>query len=253
MRKLYEYLTKNKYNIHEIIRYISNTGSEDKTVINYVSSLGLKSDSKILDIGCGYGRRSELLRSYGFKVIGVEVNEDIVKANLRAGLECMTASEFEQTKELYDVLLMSHIIEHFQPNDLLKFMDNYLNRLKSGGYLIIATPLNSPNFYFDFDHIKPYHPTGLDMVFGNNNAQVQYYSYNKIQLEDIWFRRVPLRLFYFRGLHVRKSNKLPLIINVGLAILFRLSLGLIGRTHGWVGLYKKSYGGRCPNPIEHNM
>jgi len=228
--------------MHEIIKSISDIRNEDKTLIKFVSSLGLKSDSKILDIGCGYGNKSELLRSYGFQVIGVEVNEDIVKANLRAGLECMTVSEFEQSKELYDVMLMSHIIEHFQPNDLLKFMDNYLDRLKSGGYLIIATPLNSSHFYLDFDHIKPYHPIGLDMVFGNRNAQVQYYSHNQIQLDDIWFRRGPLKMLLFRSLYVRKYskyNKFPMIINVGLAILFRLSLGLIGRTNGWMGLYKK--------------
>jgi SAM-dependent methyltransferase len=237
---LSKYLT-NKYNIHEIINSISNIRNEEKTLNEFVSSLGLKSDSKILDIGCGYGNKSELLRSHGFKVIGVEINEDIVKANLRAGLECMTVSEFEQSKELYDVMLMSHIIEHFQPNDLLKFMDNYLDRLKSGGYLIIATPLNSPHFYLDFDHIKPYHPIGLDMVFGNSNAQVQYYSNNRIKLEDIWFRRGPLKMLYFRGLYVRKYsryNKFPIIINLALAILFRLSLGLIGRTTGWMGLYK---------------
>jgi SAM-dependent methyltransferase len=239
---LSKYLTKYKFNINDIINSISNIRNEDRTLIKFVSSLGLKSDSKILDIGCGYGNKSELLRSYGYKVIGVEVNEDIVKANLRAGLECMTVSEFEQSKELYDVMLMSHIIEHFQPNDLLIFMDNFLNRLKSGSYLIIATPLNSPHFYLDFDHIKPYHPIGLDMVFGNRNSQVQYYSHNRIQLEDIWFRRGPLKMLYFRGIYLSKYskyNKLPSIINVGLAILFRLSFGLIGRTNGWMGLYKK--------------
>jgi len=61
---------------------------------------------------------------------------------------------------------MSHIIEHFAPHDLLPFIDSYLHRLQPGGRLIICTPLLTKNFYNDFDHVKPYQPVGIGMVFG---------------------------------------------------------------------------------------
>ena len=55
---------------------------------------------------------------------------------------------------------MSHVIEHFAPSDLLVFMDGYIDLLRPGGHLIIATPLMSPYFYDDFDHIKPLSTSG---------------------------------------------------------------------------------------------
>ena len=55
-------------------------------------------------------------------------------------------------------------------------MDGYLDRLKVGGHLVIATPLMSNNFYDDFDHVRPYQSLGILMVFGGGAAQVQYYA-----------------------------------------------------------------------------
>ncbi len=227
------------YTKQAIIDFLFSIRNEENNIVKFVNSLGLNSDQKILDIGCGYGKKSKLLRSYGFNVLGIDINPDIVKKNLDAGLPCMTVSDFEQTNDFYDVLLMSHIIEHFQPNKLLCFMERYLNRLKPGGHLIIATPLHSKNFYEDFDHIKPYHPAGFKMAFGKKNTQMQYYGENKIELIDIWFRRRPYNLIYACGLYINKSVNLPVMINRCLVILFRISFGLFGRTDGWMGLFKK--------------
>jgi predicted SAM-dependent methyltransferase len=65
---------------------------------------------------------------------------------------------------------MSHVIEHFSPKDLIPFLDDYLDRLKVGGRLVIAIPLLTPYFYDDFDHVKPYHPMGILMVFCADRA-----------------------------------------------------------------------------------
>ena len=67
----------------------------------------------------------------------------------------------EQNKGQYDVLVMSHIIEHFQYQDLIKFIESYLGCLKTGGLLLIATPVMNPSFYDDFDHVKPYTHIGI--------------------------------------------------------------------------------------------
>lgn len=226
-------------NIHKIINDITCIRDEENNLLKFVNSLNLSPEQKILDVGCGFGSKLEILRSHGFNVIGVEVNQETVATNLTAGINCMTVEEFINTNELYDVLLMSHIIEHLQPDDLLKFMDNYLNRLKPGGYLIVATPLFSSYFYEDFDHVKPYHPTSINQLFGNNSAQVQYYSKNKIELLDIWFRRGPFKLIFAPGLYLKKYSKVPILVNIFLTVLFRLSFGYIGKTNGWMGLYKK--------------
>src|SRR5437588_11052930 len=118
------------------------------------------SGKRVLDVGCGYGRLLALVKAAGFEVTGVEINAEIVAANRKAGLSCISADEFKTSNDRYDVMLMAHVIEHFAPADLLHFMDIYLDRLKPGGRLVIATPLMSDYFYDDFDHIRPYQPAG---------------------------------------------------------------------------------------------
>lgn len=225
--------------IKEIIFRLRDIRSEEEKILEFISSLRLSSDQVLLDIGCGYGNKLKPIQALGINAIGVDANAVLIQRNREAGLSCMTADEFKQTDDIYDVLLMSHIIEHFMPERLLEFMDSYLDRLKLGGHLIIATPLNSPYFYDDFDHVKPYHPVGIDMVFGGSELQVQYYARNCIQLQDLWFRREPLKLTFFAGLYVEKHSRLPKLINLLLALLFHLSFGVIGKTNGWVGLYRK--------------
>jgi SAM-dependent methyltransferase len=218
---------------------ILDIGNEEKNLLKFTSSIKLSQGQIVLDIGCGYGKNMMLLRANGFEVIGIDENPDIVKTNLEAGLNCLTLQEFDKTRNTFDVMLMSHIIEHFQPCDLFKFLDDHLDRLKPGGHIIITTPLNSSYFYHDFDHVKPYHPIGIGMVFGTGLSQIRFSARNRINLVDLWFRKSPYRLSFYPGLYLGKYSRIPIIINLIYAILFRTSFGLIGRKDGWMGLYRK--------------
>lgn len=224
--------------INDVIIKLENIQAEERNLVRFLSKLPCNADMHILDVGCGYGRSIKLLCGLGYNILGVEANEAIVKANIAANIKCMTVEEFGKTSELYDVVLMSHVIEHFYPDDLLHFMECYLARLKPGGFLVIATPLNSSNFYDDFDHVKPYSPIGITMVFGGNNAQVKYYGNNKIDLVDIWFRRSPFRIVNFKGRFLGGQYHIQLF-NMICIVLFRMSFYLIGRCDGWMGLFKK--------------
>ena len=136
---------------------------------------GISRKIKIFDLGCGFGRILNLFKKMGFtNIIGVEKNAEIVACNNRNGFETYTLEDFEQSfsNVKFDLIIMSHIIEHFDYNELKKVMDFYLNYLKNNGLLLIATPLLQQSFYNDFDHVKLYYPIGIDMVFGPNQAQV---------------------------------------------------------------------------------
>lgn len=115
-----------------------------------------------------------------------------------------------------------------------------MDRLKNGGYVIIATPVLWDGFYWDFDHIKMYHPIGINMVFGESKAQVQYYAKNKLKLQDIWFRKTPYKVHYKRGLYVKDFlSRWWRITDLLNKIVFKCSFGIIGEITGWMGLYKK--------------
>lgn len=225
--------------IKGIFSRIEKITQEEDNLIRFLRMIENINNKKVLDVGCGFGRILKELKKEGINALGIDINPKIVETNLSNGLDCITTHDFVNLQEMYDVIIMSHIIEHFSPDGLLIFIDNYLDRLKPGGYLVVATPLYTANFFDDFDHIRPYQPAGINMVFGNHDSQVQYYSRHSLKLHDIWFRKGPYKLNFSRGLYIRKSNKVAYLTNILLAILFKISFTAIGRKTGWMGLYKK--------------
>lgn len=198
-------------------------------------------NSKVLEVGCGLGNKIELLALLGFHdITGVEINEYMVQTNRKKGLNVVTPEEFTKTesKEGFDLLLLSHIVEHFQYQDLKEFLETYFPYIKPGGLVLIITPVLQQDFYDDFDHVKPYGLRGLLQVFGDQSEQVQFYADQRLQLLDIHYVKLSYALKYFRALTLRTPlYYLPRLINRLLHLLYRLSLRTFGRTTSWVGLF----------------
>lgn len=227
-------LLKKKY-----LALLDNKEEGARIVDMILKNAGTK--SSILDVGCGYGRNLELLKEAGIMDIsGVEINKHIVEVVLSKGFKCEDPEQFKNSNKTYDVILMSHVIEHFEPKELLYFIDGYLERLAPDGLLVIATPLLSNYFYDDFDHIKPYLPTGILNVFGGNKSQVQYYSKNNLKLVDLWFRRDCYKFCYYKSLFIKTHiTHLVRILNLISVFIFRASFGVLGKVDGWVGIFRK--------------
>ncbi|MHC4140467.1 MAG: class I SAM-dependent methyltransferase [Planctomycetota bacterium] len=223
-----------------------NRFNERAILSRFVRSLGLTADQSILDVGCGFGRNLRWLTDEGFHVVGVDINPRLVETVRDADLECMTVEELEARDDRFDVLLMAHIIEHFAPHDLLRFLDAHLDRLKVGGHLIIATPLMWARFFNDFDHVRPYHPRAILSVFGSDATQVQFHARNRLELVDLGLRRMPRgqeSIFdQFAARHRGVVGRcLAVATRTGLRAIYRFSGGrLCGRTNGWIGLFRKT-------------
>jgi SAM-dependent methyltransferase len=196
--------------------------------------------SKVLEVGCGFGRNMTFLQALGFQdVTGIDISEKIISENKKGGLNCLHIDDFNFQVKNYDVILFSHIIEHFQYEALNSFLEKYLNCLKDGGLAIFITPLLQQSFYNDFDHVKPYYPIGLEMLYGEGNDQIQFKSNCTLRLKDLFFYKDQLRLRFYRDLYV-KNNSIPRIINMFLRLTFVLTFGLLGEKIGWIGMYEKN-------------
>jgi SAM-dependent methyltransferase len=212
---------------------------EEVAVLDFIRRYGGEKPS-VLDVGCGYGRRLKRLKESGFDVLGVEKNAAIVAENQAKGLPCRTPEELVASHEKFDVLLLSHIVEHFSPGDLIAFLDHYFAFLRPGGIVVIATPLMSPYFFDDFDHVRPYHPESFLLAFDKaGKSQMQYHGKVGLELLDIWYRRSPCQLWYYRGRHHRVPSKYPvMLLNKAMQLAHFLSFGLFGKTDGWVGAFR---------------
>jgi 2-polyprenyl-3-methyl-5-hydroxy-6-metoxy-1,4-benzoquinol methylase len=201
-----------------------------------------KAEYRVLDVGCGYGNKMAALTTAGYKVLGVDINPQIIATNQKQGLNCVTVEEFAQNHntDQFDIIVMSHIIEHFPPSELKDFMDDYLDKLKMGGYLIIATPLLTDYFYDDFDHVKPYTPLAIIKVFDQLAAQVQYYSRNKLRLTDLKFRRRHYQSTLKKEIYIRSwATKFYQVGEFISTLLCLISSGWLGKKDGWVGIFRK--------------
>ena len=205
----------------------------------FLDSVPLRAEDTILDMGCGYGKNLRMLKKRGLQALGVDISKSIVEGNLAAGLNCMTVEEWENTSESYVLIIMSHIIEHFPPNDLMNFMDHCLSRLEIGGHLIIVTPLMSRSFFRDFDHIKPYPPQAIAQMFVVDKPQTQFCSKYKLEVMDVRKRKRAIKLSPISAFCLRRNwPRFEKFVVEVFNWVHRLSRGFVGQTDGWIGLYR---------------
>lgn len=94
-----------------------------------------------LDIGCGYGRN---LNHLGGKGVGVDHNPELIAAARAQGLQAFTVDSFRSSEfnrpEVFDSLLLSHLVEHMKEAEASALLRGYLPLLKRGGKVVLITP-----------------------------------------------------------------------------------------------------------------
>ena len=207
---------------------------EYKKVIEFVD---LVKPENILDVGCGQGRYAIPLAQKGYKVTGVDKNCAQAEHLSQYGVPVLSEEEFVNDSESYDLVIMSHIIEHVASSEIIEFMDCYLKVLKPNGHLIIATPLLHSEFYDDYDHVHPYNPLAISTLY-SDYAQLQAKPQYRLEFRQLWIRQWPYVLpSNTEGNSLRSIIKRN--INRMLNLLFIFSGRLIGRRTGWVGLFRR--------------
>lgn len=94
----------------------------------------------LLDIGCGTGYFAGFMKESGWKVKGLEINENArTFARERFGLEVVDETKLSQLEDKsFDCITLWHVFEHFyQP---VSYLVSVRRLLKPGGKCIIAMP-----------------------------------------------------------------------------------------------------------------
>lgn len=194
----------------------------------------------VLDIGCGQGGNFPLLEAAGCAISGVDANAEQVLALRAQGKNVYTIDALPD--RTYDVLLMSHVIEHMEPDKLVPFMNLYLKQLRPGGKLVVLTPVPGERFWHDFTHVRPYLPQSLWMLIGGLDTAVSSRANHRMHLEDVWFFKDSFRTRKTRAYyHVPGVPDIMKHINFAwntlMAALYLGTNGRFGVSASWMGIY----------------
>tara|TARA_B100001173_G_scaffold293523_1_gene286655 strand:- start:110 stop:1000 length:891 start_codon:yes stop_codon:yes gene_type:complete len=116
------------------------------------SNTGLKS-GKLLDIGTGTGYFANQMIKSGWKVEGIEQDEETRNfASAKFNFKVHDTDEFYKLPaESFDAISMWHVLEHV--HDLKGYLNQIHSILKPNGILVVAVPNHDS---FDQEHYKEY-------------------------------------------------------------------------------------------------
>lgn len=106
----------------------------------------ISKEGKVLDLGCGYGSFLFFLQSHGYRnVTGVDISteEITVCKKLFISYTFHQADIYDyirSTDEKFDVVYLSHVLEHVKKEDLFGFLEGIRDILTDDGFLIIVVP-----------------------------------------------------------------------------------------------------------------
>jgi SAM-dependent methyltransferase len=126
---------------------------------------------RIVDIGCGRGEMLELLRDVGHRVVGVELDTNMLAVCQSKGLDVVSADgvswlEQQRPNSMLGVF-SAQVVEHLLTTELERFVAASLDALYAGGVMVIETinPRSlhalANHFFADLSHVRPVHPETL--------------------------------------------------------------------------------------------
>ncbi|AVR45950.1 hypothetical protein C7S20_12180 [Christiangramia fulva] len=152
----------------------------------------IKESYRVLDIGPGDGEFAFYCNKEDIYLF--DRNEKTVK-HLKKKYKNVFLGELPKLpfdSQFFDVIHISHVIEHLYPHQLYESLNEMNRCCKPGGFIIISTPLLWHGFYNDLSHIRPYNPMVIEKYLcrqSNNNFSRKNISHD-FTVERIEYRYI---------------------------------------------------------------
>ena len=184
----------NKERINKNLATCESRDNEDSTIIDLLEKLDRQKNYTFLEVGSGLCRFVKKIHVLfpDINISCVEINKDLAKIAEDEGCKVYNKSFLNNDIESgsFDIVHCSHMIEHFGYPEIHIVLDELLRITKTGGFLILRSPLMWDHFYDDLDHIRPYPPESILNYL--NNPQQQVVGENDVDVVRIWYRTRPV-------------------------------------------------------------
>ena len=168
----------------------------------------------VLEIGCGRGVMLDLFKKAGIPSYGIDSSEVAVTLCTGKGLNVIHTTVLSHLKEMAPMSLggifCAHVIEHMNPDEVIRLFDESSRVLKPNGTLIIITPnprdlRTTERFWLDITHVRPYPEKLLTALLNEKGfseilvEEDKEPAKNPIERVAKWFLRLWFMGFMFRG------------------------------------------------------
>jgi len=145
----------------------------------------LRERSKVLEIGFGNGDLLGYFRKHGHEIIGVEINDTLVRRAKRLGYTAYSSAFVwniaELQSEKFDQISAFSVVEHMNHEQLNAFFSWVKNHFNEGGKLYLqfpegASPFGLANQNGDFTHITSLTKAKIEVLCDANNMEILSYS-----------------------------------------------------------------------------
>ena len=193
--------------------------SFDSKQILYHLMKTIGNGGSILDVGCGVGVFSRLLKYLGFKVIAIEHPSvyALIKDDLKERGIPLIALDIEHdplpfSEKSFDAILLLHVIEHLQPTSVVALLNECYRVLRNGGLLFLETPnqatlYNKLRLFFGKSIYSPID----EVILKNKITHHREYTVEEFKLL-IKSSRLKIKNIYWSNFHVYARREYPKLI-----------------------------------------